>query len=433
MPKNILIFCDGTGQAGGLLPDETRSNIYKLFRATRGGPDTSIDPALQIAFYDPGLGSRADGSQWWGRLVRGVYNLFAQATGLGITRNIIDCYAYLLRVFEDGDRVYLFGFSRGAYTARCIGGVLRYCGVPTREADGSPLRRGPVSTRALATEAVKQVYQHGSSMRGDPLKAERLRLAVDFRVKYAAGDAGGPNVWPYFIGVFDTVATLGFGKARFWPFVAVCCATLVVAVKMVSWAAGLLIPALRLSWSGSALLVIAAALLAYNIACIRFGGLVSLARYHGAVTSTRMGRPAFLAASKAARVNCFVSAAWAIDTTGRVARARGEAAKQRMSAMGRNIGLISPGVHGAESVGRNTTDRSLFRCEPRRSLRAVTVSAMARAAPQARICEDGTTIANRSASSASAVACTCAAGSAAPPIGSGNARVAQASEAIVTR
>ena len=66
MPKNILIFCDGTGQAGGLLPDETRSNIYKLFRATCGGPDTSIDPALQVAFYDPGLGSRADGSQWWG-------------------------------------------------------------------------------------------------------------------------------------------------------------------------------------------------------------------------------------------------------------------------------------------------------------------------------------------------------------------------------
>jgi hypothetical protein len=44
MPKNILIFSDGTGQAGGLRPDENRSNIYKLFRATRCGPDTEIDP-----------------------------------------------------------------------------------------------------------------------------------------------------------------------------------------------------------------------------------------------------------------------------------------------------------------------------------------------------------------------------------------------------
>lgn len=39
MPKNILIFSDGTGQAGGLLVDENRSNVYKLYRATRVGPD----------------------------------------------------------------------------------------------------------------------------------------------------------------------------------------------------------------------------------------------------------------------------------------------------------------------------------------------------------------------------------------------------------
>jgi hypothetical protein len=44
MPKNIIIFSDGTGQAGGLRPDENRSNIYKLYRATRCGPDTDIDP-----------------------------------------------------------------------------------------------------------------------------------------------------------------------------------------------------------------------------------------------------------------------------------------------------------------------------------------------------------------------------------------------------
>jgi Uncharacterized alpha/beta hydrolase domain (DUF2235) len=54
--KNILIFSDGTGQAGGYMPDETRSNVYKLLRATRVSPDTSIDPKCQIAFYDGGLG-----------------------------------------------------------------------------------------------------------------------------------------------------------------------------------------------------------------------------------------------------------------------------------------------------------------------------------------------------------------------------------------
>lgn len=58
MAKNIVVFSDGTGQGGGLLPDETRSNVYKLFRAARVGPETGIDPARQVAFYDPGLGSQ---------------------------------------------------------------------------------------------------------------------------------------------------------------------------------------------------------------------------------------------------------------------------------------------------------------------------------------------------------------------------------------
>jgi hypothetical protein len=55
MAKNILIFADGTGNEGGLLPDESRTNVYKLFCATRTGPDSPIDPAKQIAFYIPGV------------------------------------------------------------------------------------------------------------------------------------------------------------------------------------------------------------------------------------------------------------------------------------------------------------------------------------------------------------------------------------------
>ena len=57
MPKNILIFSDGTGQAGGLTPDENVSNIYKLYRATRCGPENNIDPSQQLTFYDSGARS----------------------------------------------------------------------------------------------------------------------------------------------------------------------------------------------------------------------------------------------------------------------------------------------------------------------------------------------------------------------------------------
>jgi hypothetical protein len=47
-PRNIVIFSDGTGQRGGVFFDEERTNIYKLYRATRVGPDSSVDPRKQI-------------------------------------------------------------------------------------------------------------------------------------------------------------------------------------------------------------------------------------------------------------------------------------------------------------------------------------------------------------------------------------------------
>ena len=102
MPKNVIIFSDGTGQAGGLRFDENRSNIYKLYRATRCGPDSSVDPGAQVTFYDPGLGSPADGGHLVGGFARRIYNLISQATGLGITANIIDCYAALIRLWQPG-------------------------------------------------------------------------------------------------------------------------------------------------------------------------------------------------------------------------------------------------------------------------------------------------------------------------------------------
>ncbi len=57
MGKNIVIFSDGTGQRGGVLFDEARTNIYKLYRATRCGPDSNVDPTHQLTFYDPGIGT----------------------------------------------------------------------------------------------------------------------------------------------------------------------------------------------------------------------------------------------------------------------------------------------------------------------------------------------------------------------------------------
>src|SRR3954447_25397081 len=90
MGKNIIILSDGTGQRGGVLFDERRSNIYKLYRATRCGPDSAVDPTEQLAFYDPGIGTLPGGLGNFWAIERWLYNKVSQATGLGLTRNIVD-------------------------------------------------------------------------------------------------------------------------------------------------------------------------------------------------------------------------------------------------------------------------------------------------------------------------------------------------------
>jgi len=216
MSKNILIFSDGTGQAGGVRPDQHLSNVYKLYRASRTGCDSPINPADQVAFYDAGLGTDDDAGQLLLGAVKYLRKLLASATGRGITKNIAECYTAILNSYEPGDRIYLFGFSRGAYTARCVAGVLALCGVPTQGRDGNPLRRYGSETRSVADEAVRRVYEHGAGKAAGKYDDERNELARRFREKYASDSNGEPNVEPYFIGVFDTVASLGAtGAVRF--------------------------------------------------------------------------------------------------------------------------------------------------------------------------------------------------------------------------
>ena len=124
--------------------------------------------------------------------------------------NIIDCYAAILRMWQPGDRIFLFGFSRGAYTVRCVAAVLSFCGVPTTMADGkTPLFRDAGSTRKIAKEAVRKIYQHVGSPKDTAYLEQRKALALQFRKKYRSDANGAANVNPFFAGVFDTVATLG--------------------------------------------------------------------------------------------------------------------------------------------------------------------------------------------------------------------------------
>jgi uncharacterized protein (DUF2235 family) len=104
--KNILVFADGTGNEGGLLPDESRTNVYKLYRATHTGPDSIIDPKKQLALYVPGIGTPTAGhDNSSDRRKETAEQMF----GFGITRKIIDCYLAIIGTWEPEDRIYLFG------------------------------------------------------------------------------------------------------------------------------------------------------------------------------------------------------------------------------------------------------------------------------------------------------------------------------------
>jgi len=272
MPKNILIFSDGTGQAGGLRPDQRLSNVYKLYRATRTGPDSAIDPAAQVAYYDPGLGTMTNAGTVRRSVWGAIKSVAGLAVGLGFNGNVIDCYEAILKSYEPGDRIYLFGFSRGGYTARAVANVLNLCGVPTTDGHGGPLPRAGRTLRAIATEAVVKVYGHGAGHARARFEPEREALARAFRAKYGAGQhPDRADVHPEFIGVFDAVAALGLnGPERVGVLVAGA-----VAVAAVASATGIAAEwALGWPWERVAAAVLAGAgalaALAYGRATFRF-------------------------------------------------------------------------------------------------------------------------------------------------------------------
>ena len=214
MPKNIVVFSDGTGQDGGARPEQRISNIYKMYRISRDHADTGIHPSRQVVFYDAGLGTDI-GTTALTAPVRFVQKLLGSVTGAGIKRNIADCYEFIVNHYEEGDRIFLFGFSRGAYTVRSLANLLMLCGVPTKTA-GGPLMRYRKAVKDIAWEAVDTVLEHGAGHPRAEFEDERLELARRFQIKYGSGDGSDSNVAPYFIGVFDTVAALGASSLRYF-------------------------------------------------------------------------------------------------------------------------------------------------------------------------------------------------------------------------
>lgn len=119
--KRLIVCCDGTGNE----IKENQSNVLKFYRCLKK------DTPQQIAFYDTGVGTISDSGAWsvFKSKAKGVFGLM---TGYGLDNNILDAYRFIIDHHQEGDEIYLFGFSRGAYSVRVLAGLINLIGIPRR-------------------------------------------------------------------------------------------------------------------------------------------------------------------------------------------------------------------------------------------------------------------------------------------------------------
>src|SRR5215475_1093782 len=118
MLRNFVICCDGTNNQFG--PENT--NIVRLIQVLER------EPAQQRLYYDPGVGTLPEPGVTT-RLGKRLSAWFGLAFGTGLTWKVQEAYTYLMDFWEPGDHVFLFGFSRGAYTVSVLAGLLHALGL----------------------------------------------------------------------------------------------------------------------------------------------------------------------------------------------------------------------------------------------------------------------------------------------------------------
>lgn len=187
--RNLVILCDGTGnELGGALSDKESdiriSNVLKLYRIAEKGK-------RQLVYYTPGVGTvgRVDFLFRWKQNFLGFLGL---TMGYGLDDNVLGAYRFLVENWEDGDRIYLFGFSRGAWTARVLAGFIHLIGLVRP----SQLN---ICDNALAT------YKRAARDNKMPIAWHFARVI----------GARFPTI--HFVGVWDTVASVLVPRSdRMW-------------------------------------------------------------------------------------------------------------------------------------------------------------------------------------------------------------------------
>jgi|HubBroStandDraft_1064217.scaffolds.fasta_scaffold00399_2 uncharacterized protein (DUF2235 family) len=178
MSKKIIVCADGTWNTPhGVGAEVIDTNVRKLYCSLTDDPS-------QLRYYDSGVGT--DGTP--------IDHLFGGAMGEGLFQKIQDGYEFVSYVYDPGDEIYLFGFSRGAYTARCLSGMVARFGVPTKNLDN------------MTVKSIFEAYRET-----DQDKKKQLQAGLDQQY-------GLTPVILSMVGVWDTVGSLGIPGLLFSIF-----------------------------------------------------------------------------------------------------------------------------------------------------------------------------------------------------------------------
>jgi uncharacterized protein (DUF2235 family) len=186
--RNLIVCCDGTSNEFGY----TNTNVVRLLQ--------SLDKAStnQQVFYDPGVGTMP-GSGWRTEVGKKASQLVDLAIAVGLEAKVENAYRYLMNTWRPGDHVFIFGFSRGAYTARVLAGMLHAMGLL------------PPHDENLVPYAM-QIF---SAVRGDRRRGKTRESYTDvadqFRTTFAqpVPERTDRRFGVHFLGLWDTVSSVG--------------------------------------------------------------------------------------------------------------------------------------------------------------------------------------------------------------------------------
>ncbi len=194
--KRIAIFCDGTWNR---LSAPNPTHVARLARAVT---PSAVDGVKQLVYYQQGVGT----GRGTNGIARKMDRLLGGALGWGLDDNIVEAYRNLIFWYEPGDEIFIFGFSRGAYTARSLAGLIRTAGLPPR----THLPR--------LQEAVSLYRARGDDTHPDAERSRRFRRSfapltatskTDLEWRRSQGDEDAFLLRLAYLGVWDTVGALG--------------------------------------------------------------------------------------------------------------------------------------------------------------------------------------------------------------------------------